>query len=86
MSPLIKRPNRDVPSENHSIWKQRISCLTDRVGHDELLGVGTRAIRSPLGSMPYGCVVKLVKHDDTGWVIDAVTEAAHLQHVGPGRM
>ena len=44
-----------------------------------LLGVGTDAIRSTLGSMPYGCVVKLVKHADTGWVIDAVTDAAHLQ-------
>jgi broad specificity phosphatase PhoE len=42
-----------------------------------LLGVGADAIRSTLGSMPYACVVKLVKHADTAWVIDAVTDAAH---------
>lgn len=53
-----------------------------------LLGIGADAIRSTLGSMPYGCVVKLIRHGDTAWVIDAVTHAAHLRPtvLRPSRM
>jgi broad specificity phosphatase PhoE len=43
-----------------------------------LLDVAAAAIRPVLGDMPYGCVVKLVRHNDTSWAIDLASDTAHL--------